>query len=417
MKLKEIFRNKCIELLNKSEKRKLNIKTEGSMCKEDKFLTRLSGFEKCLHTLVDELFSYKPEIEENYTHKYVKKIFLDFIFDLKHNKEKNKTKIIDSYFEKIKQDLTKTYDYLVPAFIENLHLTFDLEIGKVKFCSYSKDKYEQIFYENGYKKNKLDMPLLSEVAEKNLMNVKCLGYCVVRAGEQEKAQEKANILIEEALSVIRFFDIYSSFGLKGDYRFPTLYTTNIYNKNQKILHSSMGYKDFNTPCLFTKERYEELKSKAGLNNIDLILKKEEMQRTDLENKLIISIRWFSEMIKHKEKSNDNLIRLFTALETLLIQNKNEEKKKNLAERLAFITYSEKENRLFVYALVSKMYSIRSELVHEGKTKFKEIDFNVLRSLFQQCIFNIAIRINKYPTLKDWLKIIDNAKFSEKLEYQ
>ena len=417
MKFIEVFRNKCFELLRNSEKRSQRNKNEQFTVSEYGSLVYLEQYHSILHTLVDEIFSYKLEIGENYSSEFVKNKINDFIISLQYNKNTDKSAIIDAFFDTLKNDLSASREYIIPEYIENLSIQFKFKIGRVQFIPFSKKNYEKIFYDNGYVKNK-DFDLLDTPKEfKDFYNIKCVAYCSVNAGEEIKAHEKGANLIEEALSVIRFFNIYQNFGILGNYNSPRKYEGNLYNKETKTIHASMVWKDRTGNCHFTKERFKVLKEEAGLKNLNLILKKDKSKRTDLENKLLVSIRWFSEILKHRAKNEDNLFRLFTALESLLIQDKNEEKKKNLAERLAFINYSNKEARLFVHKLVEKLYTLRSELVHEGKTKFKEIDFNTLQSQLQQCIINISTKIDKYPNLSDWLNMITDAKFSKKLEFQ
>jgi len=354
MKLNEIFRNKCFELLKNSEKRVPKDRNESFIVNKNRTIVLLKNYNYILHTLVDEIFDHKPEIEENYTHDFIKNKINDFIVNLHYETQKEKSGLIDAFFKRLKNDLSVVYKYVVPEYVENLSINFDFELGNVKFIQFSWENYEKIFEDNGYIKNKQFNILDTQKKLTDFFEISCIAFCIVKAGEEKKAHVKANALIEEALSIIRFFNIYHNFGIIGSYNSPRRYEVNIYNKTKKSMHFSSGWKNLTGNCYFTKERFELLKEKAGLKNIDLILKKEKSSRTDLENKLIMAIRWFSEILKHREENEDNLFRLFTALESLLIQDKNEEKKKNLAERLAFINYSDKKQRLFVYKLVTQV---------------------------------------------------------------
>ncbi len=67
-----------------------------------------------------------------------------------------------------------------------------------------------------------------------------------------------------------------------------------------------------------------------------------------------------------------------------------------------------------------MYKNRNELVHEGNTVFKEIDYNTLLVELRQCILIIAKNINDYPNFEDWINLINSARearFDEKLNIQ
>ena len=92
----------------------------------------------------------------------------------------------------------------------------------------------------------------------------------------------------------------------------------------------------------------------------------------MEENLIISITFLSNILKHTNDP-ENISRLFTSIEALLIEN--EEKASNLAERLAVINYLDEGKRNDVYNLVIKMYKERNKLVHEGLTKNGLPNFN------------------------------------------
>ena len=134
------------------------------------------------------------------------------------------------------------------------------------------------------------------------------------------------------------------------------------------------------------------------------------------HELLLGINLFGEILKNRN-STENIIRIFTALETLLIRDRNEEKRINVAERLAYINHPDEISRIEAFNLVERLYNARSRLVHSGKTDFKEIDFNTLFVELQYCIITIAKLIDKYPEFKLWIDMIQSVKFNGKLEYQ
>ena len=104
----------------------------------------------------------------------------------------------------------------------------------------------------------------------------------------------------------------------------------------------------------------------------------------------------------------------------MLLDKNEPKIVNVAERISFISESNKTARLYVHELVSRMYKKRNELVHEGETVFKEIDYNTLLIELRQCILIIAKNIDEYPNFEDWINLINDARearFDKKLSFQ
>jgi hypothetical protein len=126
------------------------------------------------------------------------------------------------------------------------------------------------------------------------------------------------------------------------------------------------------------------------------------------------INCFNEVLKHRENP-ENIIKLFTAMEALLLNN--EEKKNNLAERMAFITHSDKENRNNLYYLVKEYYGKRSALVHQGTSTYEDNKVRKLLNESYTCLITVAKMVDKYPKLSDWMDLIKNAKFSSKLEFQ
>jgi len=154
----------------------------------------------------------------------------------------------------------------------------------------------------------------------------------------------------------------------------------------------------------------------GFKDINEIITRTISDRTEIENKMILSIKWLGEIIKHRN-SVENIIRLFTAFETLLIKDRFESKGIAIAERLAFINHADEKSRINVYDLVLALYTNRNNLVHDGKTNYKKMDFDTLIFELRYCILTIAELIDKYPDLKSWIDLIKSTKFSGKLEYQ
>lgn len=408
------FRVSCLKLLSLMYGGFLKPEEEGhhsNYSKGNKTVSYRYGYKLELHKLIDDLFKIHPEIQENSSREYIEKKINDFLFDCFFDSTKNKTDKIDAFFKQLKDDLKHSETYLVPLLIENLSLDSEITIGTVRFLPYSEDNYKKIFQEAGYTiKNGADL-----LNVRTTKRVSSMGVVTVSAREYIKAIEKAEELIEQALNIIRFFNIYNDFGIVGQYNNPQNHDITTFNINTQSFSSSMEWSGDITGCRFTKSRYDEL-WKDYISNIDSVLKKPEPQRKTMENKLLVAFNWFGELLKNRNHK-ENIIRIFSALEALLVLTKNEEKGDNVAERLAFINYPDREARLFVYSLVKRMYKHRNELVHEGKTKFKELDYNTLFIELHNCMGIIAHHINKYPNLENWIELIKEAKFDTKLIFQ
>ena len=417
-KMIDKFNKACIKLLDLMQEGELIPPEEGSRINFENGERRINyrnGYNLELTKLINELSDSNSDIFsnvlENYSRGYIEGIINEFLFKSFFSEEDKKT-LVDNFFFELKNDLKETNEYLIPIFIENLlfHST-SITIGKVKFIPYSIFNLITIFKEAGYTGK-----FIKEQSYSDMSRVKSVGIVSVYAGDTTKAIEKAENLVDQSLNVIRLFYLNSSFGIQGKYNHPLMYEIKSLNITQNTIYSNSGWSGEVVENKIDQTKYEELKE--YISNIDTILKKSEIQRNKLENKLLLAINLFGEIQKNIDHQ-DNIIRIFSALETLLL-DKNEPKIVNVAERISFISESNKTARLYVYNLVNRMYKKRNELVHEGKTVFKEIDYNTLLIELRQCISIVAKNIDNDPTFEDWINLINSARearFDNKLSFQ
>jgi len=419
-KMKVKFYEACRKLLNLMQEGKLIPFEEGLITidleRGNKTISYKNGYNLELTNFINEFPDYNldvfSDVLKNYSHKYLKKIINNFLIECFFDDTEDKRALIDSFFQQLKDDLNESNEYLIPIFIENLLLhSTNVIIGKVKFIPYSIFNFGTLIKEAGYTDQIIEMPLHSDINR-----VKSVGIVSVYAGDFIKAIEKAEELVDQSLNVIRLLYLRSGFGIQGKYNHPLMYNINVLNINQNIIHYYSGFSGDLLESKIDRTSYEGMSE--YISNIDTILKKSEIQRNKLENKLLLAINWFGEIQKNSDQQ-ENIIRIFSALETLLL-DENEAKIVNVAERIAFISESNKNARLKVYELVSKMYKKRNELVHEGKTEFKEFEYNLLLIQLRECILIIVKNIDGYPTFRDWINLINDARearFDEKLSFQ
>ena len=417
MKIKNIFNNTCRKLLGFMQEGALTSPEEGlRFCPEygEKTISYKNGYNFELTNLINELSDSDvfSNVLENYSREYIEKATNDFLLKCFFDDEKDKSKVIDSFFNELKNCLKETNNYLIPIFIDNLsfHST-SVTIGNVKFIPYSIFNLRTIFNEAGYTGE-----IYEGVSNYNMNMVKSVGIVSVDAGDIIKAIEKAEDLVDQSLNVIRLLILRSNFGIQGKYNHPLRYSINSLNVTQNIIHSHNGWSGDIVEYNINRNQYDEMDK--YIQNIDIILKKPDIERNKLENKLLLAINLFGEIQKNSNH-RDNIFRLISAFEILLLDN-NELIKVNLPERISFISESDKHARKFVYNLVNDMYSKRNQLVHEGKTVFKEIDYNTLLFELHKCILIMVENIDKYPDFNDWIELINvarEARFDEKLSFQ
>ena len=417
-KMIEKFYKGCRKLLDLMQEGKLIPPEEGSMTNfenGEKTISYKNGYYIELTNLINEFSDHNPDVFsnvlKNYSREYIEEIINDFLFECFFNDEDKKT-LIDSFFRDLKDDLKETNEYLIPIFIENLlfHST-NVTIGNVKFIPYSIFNLRTIFEEAGYTGKIIEEPSYSDMSK-----VKSVGIVSVYAGDITKAIEKAEDLVDQSLNVIRLLYLHSSFGIQGKYNHPLRYKIKSLNITQNTIHSYNGLSGDVLEYKIDRTQYEMVNE--YISNIDNILKKSEIQKNKLEKKLLLAINLFGEIQKNSDHQ-DNIIKIFSAIETLLL-DKNEPKIVNVAERISFISESNKTARLYVHELVTRMYKKRNELVHEGETVFKEIDYNTLLIELRQCILIIAKNIDDYPNFEDWINLINGARearFDKKLSFQ
>lgn len=180
---------------------------------------------------------------------------------------------------------------------------------------------------------------------------------------------------------------------------------------------------------------------SGFRKLNDILKKE--KPNELERNIFTSIRLFASACdvivtkssirrpiglgfpSEKDSSpkttfeeislNERLVRLFIALESLLIFDENEPLVHNMSERAAFLLVKSKKSRKETYdrrkrikTFIIDMYRLRSNYVHHGK---RGIDHNTLQRfmwLVQAIILKVTrirdrMKLTTVQDLKDWFE--------------
>ena len=406
-----VFRKCCLELLELTEVRE-------TFNFEEFFSTKIKGerylyykqpeYRKKINELADYLLEKRNKTSTNYSREYLLKSIGDFLFDLKFDPIREKAKKIDNFFNSPESLFKESTIHIVTRQIVNLFLDSKFSIGKVTFIPYSREKHTSIYLDEGVQKEYLDIFLHQE----NDDSVGCIAKVEVSAADYEKALELSDFLVDEALDIIRFYFRNTNFGMRGTLSPLQTYAT-ICNKKTRNMCAPMRNENIKLPIKIKLNWIEDLRNNYGLTNIDNILKKEVSNRTNIEENLVISIKHFSQALKYREDS-EKIIRLFTGLETLLL-DMNEQKKYNLAKRLSSINYSDESKRKKVYTLVVNLYEKRSKLVHNGVSDYKENDFRLLLKESYLCIVNVAKRIDKYQNFSDWKCLFETAKSSGNLE--
>jgi len=375
-----------------------------------------------LNFLLDSLLDFN-RCGENISLEYLKGKVTSFLIDCFFTKTDERHKCINKFYEDLKKELRDNLvEYTVPLLIENLSFDSEMFVGDVKFVDYSPENRKKLLENSPIESHIPDIyqpePKNIEKTLDRMKQVKSIGITKVTSIDFYKALEEASEKVEEALNVVRLFNINSYFGIFGGYNRPIFHEVIAINAKTGFVSSSTGWDGDIIECKFSAD---ELKgdAKKAFENICAILKKGKESREEMENKLLIAINIFGDIQKSIEIQH-NISKMFTALETLLVFNRFENKGDNIAERAVLINHISKEERIEKHELINKMYNCRNDLVHSGSTDFKRLQYDYLLVELLLCILNIAKHIDKYPKQENWEKIIKDAKdivFETKLIFQ
>jgi hypothetical protein len=113
----------------------------------------------------------------------------------------------------------------------------------------------------------------------------------------------------------------------------------------------------------------------------------------------------------REDASDQLIYVFTAVDSFLLRNQNESIQQNIGERIAFALGKTSDERIKIKNNTIEAYSIRSKAVHHGKSiQEQEIVTEFLKNVFLFFVFVID-QNEKYKTRNEFFDEIERKKFA------
>jgi len=343
---------------------------------------------RLLSETVRGIMKLRPSIKERFAEKYIEDRLIDIVFSchavppvtLDTNLLKDTKKLIRKL-----QRTTETWIFLVP--VVNLRMTGikKMSIGEVDFYDLNLKTFKHL--ESKFSMKLGHQKLLNE-RQSGLVqnNINVLAVAKAIAGETQKAQNIALFKVESSLNILRLFDFRRHIGIQSEF-FTAFGREDIYYQNlrTKAVGSSHGgpppARYF--PFVVDKTKLDLMRKKGKLSEFDKLLRGQ--LSTKLAKKIAMSIHWYGLAVKDK-KEVDRFVKLIVALESLLLGKKDRLKKQSLKDRVAFILGKDKTTRKDMYELVDQMYSIRGEIVHEGKHDISEEDTSALIALVRTLIF-------------------------------
>ena len=101
-----------------------------------------------------------------------------------------------------------------------------------------------------------------------------------------------------------------------------------------------------------------------------------------------------------------------ALESILLRNNTEAIQQNLAERIAFSIEKSSNGRQNVAKTIRNNYPMRSNYVHHGVQTIEEREeIDKLLDITWRMFIFLAHNINRFKTKDDFIKALENIKYS------
>lgn len=234
----------------------------------------------------------------------------------------------------------------------------------------------------------------------------------IKAADSDHARWLAKVRLEESLNLLRYAQA-ATVGF--DWPFPEI-GLHVGRSHSHELSIRLDDRDFST----SKTLGGPIGTRFSLNNrapgwaeLDTILKKDRLGRSEMEDRLVRCLEWFGNAALAKADTV-RLVSLATALEALLIlRGESRGKKKKLRERTAWILGTTRQERDALDTDVDRFYSRRSECVHGGETQVERENLEKYTSLVTRCLGAIVVN-RSFRSAKSLQGIVDwvDAKMAQ-----
>jgi hypothetical protein len=312
---------------------------------------------------------------------------------------------VDSYLIELRTSI-KEYRVMMP--IEQLELS-DLEeikIGKVRLLPFSNLLTEK------------QEPSMSVGADEKR---KIWGDVFIKA-ESTEAKSKGQREIERVINLLRAY-IPILFHKEHNIKIGLLkYDKNSHYKyiiieDLKIAEDAIHYLGPFGKYKLNKKQYEDLRANYCLDEISGMLSKEPSMRSDLENSIIMAIRWIG-LGTNDEVTSDKFLKYAIALECLLItRGEKGDKTDPISKRAAFILGESMSDCSSIISEVKLLYDIRSAIVHQGceaeEEKYIEDSVQKMYYYSMSTLLKLSektIGMNKWDDMRDLAIQMDEKMF-------
>jgi len=400
----------------------LNHCTPGRVNSAPRIVTRLNttisidahGLQS-LYNVTQALGVQRPQIASNYSEEYIENKLIDIIITC-HSLP---TATLDSQLRKEIRSLIIKLQNTVESwvlFVPIINLKF---VNFRKFSIGLVDLYDVNFNTIKYLQSKFKTKIGHQSTRKTFSELSDQGIAVlaiakVEAGEIGKAKTKAVSTVESALNVLRLYNFTSKFGTQREF-YGAFWDEALYWKNLTTSSVGSSFKALSIPQVHAfklDKTMLKLIRKHQLSDFNRLLTRS--PPTKLESKLLTSIHWYGLAIKDAQEV-DKFVKLIVSLEALLLNKNDKFKKHLLADRAAFILGKDKDAREKIFDLITKSYSLRGDIVHEGILDFSNEETENLLSVLRALIFKMAKLSEKVSDLEEISKKIKETKFGSQVK--
>jgi uncharacterized protein (UPF0332 family) len=370
---------------------------------------------RSLYSIIRALRVERPQIASNFSEEHIENKLIDIVVTC----HAVPSATLDSKLRKEIRSLMAKLQNTIGSWV------FFVPIINMRFVNFRKfsiglvDLYGVNLNTVKYLQSKFKAKIGHQSARKTFSELSGRGIAVlaiakVEAGEIEKAKTKAVSTVETALNVLRLYNFTSKFGTQREF-YGAFRNEELYWKNLTTSSSGSSLSALSIPQVYAfnldKTMLNSMR-KHQLSDFDRLLTK--APPTKLESKLLTSIHWYGLAIKD-EQEVDRFVKLIVSLEALLLNKNNEPKKHMLGDRAAFILGKDKDARERVFDLVTKAYSLRGDIVHEGRIDFSKEEIDSLLAVLRGLIFKMARLSKKASGLEEISKKIKEIKFGSQVK--
>ncbi len=386
----------------------------------------LISFSEKEHELFKEVADYildEQYIKENFPVSYIEDKLKDIISEAASKSVNEKKNFIEEKVNALRDDMKndiKEWIFQIP--VENIKIYKDIKIGNVKLFTFNneklintKEKYLKS-HASDFMVNNFENYLNKVFAEVKVITIK--KYAKILAIKE----------INLALNCLKLFihQDNASFGINGNFftnvdRFYLLYS----DFNDWLL--SDGYLGQLIPFNLDEESFKFMKQNGFDKLNDLLIKK----NSAYETRILNSIFWFGEalslyidikedLIENKKHENlehfkfgEKVIKLCTALESILTFDKEEPIRENISERAALILGKEYSDRINIKRNIKRIYDIRSSIVHNGDVFVSKYYVKYLSDVVRYILYKLIDSSGDFyfKSIEEFRDYIDELKYS------